>query len=61
MGPMLTWSSWLAEVGMELTLAGWARLLFSETRAAAVYCTIMKPELRPPLVIRKGGRRPPWA
>ena len=33
---MLTWSSWLAEVGMESTLQGAAIALFSETRAAAV-------------------------
>ncbi len=39
--PILTWSSWLAEVGMESTEAGWARTLFSETRDAAVYWAIM--------------------
>ena len=33
-GPMLTWSSALADVGMVSTLAGWARLLFSEAREA---------------------------
>ena len=35
--PIETWSSWLALVGIESTDAGWARTLFSETRAAAVY------------------------
>ncbi len=30
-----TWSSWLAEVGMESTLAGKAFCLFSDTSAAA--------------------------
>ena len=38
---METWSSWLALDGMESTLAGCASTLFSETSAAAVYCTIM--------------------
>ena len=33
---MLTWSSWLAEVGMLSTLAGWASCLFSLVSAAAV-------------------------
>src|SRR5206468_1278973 len=42
-GPMLTWSSALADVGIVSTLAGWARLLFSDASAAEVYCTIMKP------------------
>ena len=31
-----TWSSWLALVGRLSTLAGWARLLFSLARLAAV-------------------------
>lgn len=35
--PMETKSSMLAEVGMESTEAGWARILFSETKAAVVY------------------------
>ena len=35
--PIDTWSSWLALVGIESTDAGWARTLFSEARAAAVY------------------------
>ena len=34
--PMGTWSSLAAEVGMLSTLAGWARTLFSDTRAEAV-------------------------
>ncbi len=45
---MLTWSSWLAEVGRLSTLAGCASDLFSEASAAAVTCAIMKPELSPP-------------
>ena len=39
--PMLTWSSWSPELGMESTLAGWQRTLFSATSAAAVYWAIM--------------------
>ncbi len=54
--PMETWSSLLADVGMESTLAGWASTLFSETSAAAVYCAIMKPEFNPPSLTRKAGR-----
>ena len=54
---MLTWSSWLAEVGRLSTLAGWASDLFSDASAAAVTCTIMKPEFRPGSGVRKGGRR----
>ena len=38
---MLTWSSRLAEVGMVSTLAGWARVLISDARAAAVTWAIM--------------------
>jgi hypothetical protein len=49
-----TWSSWLAEVGIESTLAGKARCLFSETSAAAVTCGIMKPEFRPGLRRQEG-------
>ena len=44
---MLTWSSWLAEVGRLSTLAGCASDLFSDASAAAVTCAIMKPEFRP--------------
>ena len=46
-------------VGMESTLAGWHSTLFSETRAAAVYCGIMKPELTPVSFISSLGR-PSW-
>ena len=45
--PIDTWSSLLAEVGIESTLAGWESTLFSETSAAAVTCGIMKPEFSP--------------
>ena len=45
---MLTWSSWLAEVGRLSTEAGCASDLFSEASAAAVTCAIMNPELSPP-------------
>ena len=38
------------------TLAGKARLLFSQTSAAAVTCAIIKPELTPLSSVRKGGR-----
>ena len=48
-GAMLTWSSWPAEVGRLSTEAGCARVLFSETSAAAVTCAIMKPDSRPGL------------
>ena len=54
--PMETWSSLPAEVGMESTLAGWARTLFSEARAAAVTWAIMRPECSPPSRARKAGR-----
>ena len=36
--------------------AGWERILFSETREAAVYWAIMNPELMPPSLTRKAGR-----
>ena len=42
-GAIETWSSWPAEVGIESTLAGKARLLFSLTSAAAVTCGIIRP------------------
>ncbi len=38
---MLTWSSRLADVGIESTLAGWASVLISEVSAAAVTWAIM--------------------
>ena len=53
---MDTWSSWLAEVGRLSTEAGWARVLFSEARAAEVTWAIMKPELSPPSLTRNAGR-----
>ena len=53
--PMLTWSSWPAEDGIESTAAGWARLFDSLTSEAAVYCTIMKPEFTPERSTRKAG------
>ncbi len=53
--PMLTWSSWLADVGMLSTLAGCANTLFSDAKAAAVTCTIINPELRPPSLTKNGG------
>ena len=55
-GPIETWSSLPAEVGIESTLAGWARTLFSEARAAAVTWAIMSPECSPPSRARKAGR-----
>jgi hypothetical protein len=53
--PMLTWSSLSEEVGMESTLAGDARSLFSDARAAAETWIIIRPECSPPLSVRKGG------
>src|SRR5690606_9961973 len=44
LAPIDTWSSALAEVGIEYTDAGIARLARSLTIAAAVYCTIMYPD-----------------
>ena len=52
---MLTWSSWPADEGIESTAAGWARDLLSETSEAAVYCTIMNPELSPGRSTRNAG------
>src|SRR3989304_4773183 len=40
---------------MVATLAGCARILFSETSAAAVYCASINPECRPPSLVRKAG------
>jgi hypothetical protein len=48
----------MAEVGIESTLAGTARRLHSETRAAWVYWLIISPESTPGSSARKGGR--PW-
>src|SRR5919108_659382 len=39
--PMLTWSSWLPEVGMESMPAGWARTRHSLTNAPCGYCASM--------------------
>lgn len=52
---MLTWSSWLAEVGRLSTLAGWAKVLFSEARAAAVTWAIIKPEFKPLSFTKNAG------
>src|SRR3546814_6428486 len=57
LAPIETWSSALALVGIEYTDAGIARLVRSLTIAAAVYCTIMKPDSVPSsLPIRNAGR-----
>ena len=53
---MLTWSSWLAEVGRLSIATGWARCWFSLASAAAQICASMKPELRPGSGDRKAGR-----
>ena len=55
-GAIDTWSSCPALVGMESTLAGKARLLFSLTSAAAVTCGIISPEFTPLSAVRNGGR-----
>ena len=52
--PMLTWSSRLAELGMESTLAGWHKTLFSLMSAAAV-AWVIRPELSPGCG-EKGGK-----
>ena len=57
-GPIETWSSWLALVGIESADAGWARTLFSEARAAAVYWKIISPESSPMAGARNAGRPP---
>ena len=47
----------MALVGIEYTVAGIARLLRSLTIAAAVYCTIMKPDsVESSLPIRNAGK-----
>jgi hypothetical protein len=56
--PIETWSSWFADVGMESAEAGWTSTLFSEARAAAVYWSIIIPELRPLAGARNGGSPP---
>src|SRR6266542_1845118 len=54
--PMLTWSSWPADDGMESTEAGWARLFDSDTSDAAVYWRSMNPEFMPGRSTRNAGR-----
>ena len=54
--PIDTWSSWFPEDGIESTLAGCASNLFSDTSAAALYCTIINPELTPPDSTKNAGR-----
>jgi hypothetical protein len=56
--PIETWSSCIALLGIESTLAGFASRLSSETTAAWVYCAIMCPESTPGSSARNGGR--PW-
>ena len=56
--PIETWSSCIAELGMESTDAGAASRLSSETMAAWVYWAIICPESTPGSSARKGGR--PW-
>ena len=53
--PMETWSSRPADEGIESTLAGWHRILFSLTSAAAVTWASMKPECSPLETARNGG------
>ncbi len=55
---MLTWSSWLALEGIESTLSGWASVLLSETRAAAVYWATIRPLSRPPFSTSIEGSPP---
>ena len=43
---------------MESTLSGWARVLLSDTSAAAVYCTIIRPPSRPLLGTSMAGSPP---
>ena len=53
--PIETWSSCIAEDGIESTLAGTARRLSSLTIPAAVYWAIMWPESTPGSSARNGG------
>jgi hypothetical protein len=50
------WSSCIALVGSESTLAGAARRRFSATIAAWVYWASISPESTPGSSARKGGR-----
>ena len=54
--PIETWSSCMAELGMESTLAGTASRLLSETSPAWVYWAIISPESTPASSARNGGR-----
>ena len=54
--PIDTWSSRLAEVGIESTTAGNDSTLFSFTRLAEVTWAIMNPECRPGSRVRNAGR-----
>ncbi len=56
--PIETWSSCIALLGIESTLAGTASRLSSETIAACVYCAIMWPLSTPGSSARKAFR--PW-
>ena len=56
--PIDTWSSCIALVGSESTLAGAASRRFSATSAACVYPAIISPESTPGLAARNGGS--PW-
>ena len=56
--PIDTWSSCIADDGIESTDAGTASRFSSDTMPAAVYCAIMRPESTPTSCARNGGR--PW-
>ncbi|KZE94467.1 hypothetical protein AVP42_00997 [Agromyces sp. NDB4Y10] len=56
--PIETWSSCMADDGIESTDAGTARRLSSDTMPAAVYCAIISPESTPTSCARNGGS--PW-
>ena len=56
--PIETWSSCIAELGIESTDAGIASRLRSETSAACVYWAIISPESTPGSCGEEGGR--PW-
>ena len=56
--PIDTWSSCMADDGIESTLAGTASRLSSETSPAAVYCAIIRPESTPGSCARNAGS--PW-
>ena len=56
--PIDTWSSCIALLGIESTLAGTASRLSSLTMPAAVYWAIMWPLSTPGSSARNGGR--PW-